>query len=563
MSVRTLALCLALAAPAAGQEFLYGLNVHGKLTVNGTVLDSLPTDFDPDTGQFDVQQWLALDVVGPDRHALRYDGRLHLNGKKTQQFAMGLDGTTLYGWRSLDATDNAVHLLRQDGLRVKDDASVVTYPRGNFFFSALLAQTVQDADTLYALRSDGSVYSGTSTNPVARFKAAVGGEPADGAEIETRWIDLSLDTVPTKLYALRADGRLWSVSLADVAAFIAAGSGDPPGGTQVGALPFPAADATFADLYHRVAYGDGTWRVLQATGAVYTSASVLDPLVDYAGDGFDAGAFLALATSGADAWALRADGFLFKNEAAGEEILDLAKSDYGGWIAGPPFTVGADVLAVGSEPPDLSSFKNPQPKAAPYKVTLRELVPASVPVLVADVEKLPADLVVTEDPDAPLPAGVTFEEADDGEGGLLRTLEWDGTAPAGTWPCRLIVDDGVTKPRKFTTTIKVKPADLDPLKNKPPVPAGIKQVLALVGHEVRIPILADDPDGDALEITVNEAKYPFTEEGAAFDTVTDVFTWTPTFDDIGVKSVKFFVSDLVKTKTRTVKVKVISPLIFE
>ena len=68
-------------------------------------------------------------------------------------------------------------------------------------------------------------------------------------------------------------------------------------------------------------------------------------------------------------------------------------------------------------------------------------------------------VVVTVNPDVPLPAGVTFQELDDGLGHLTRTLEWDGSGPVGTYVCKLIVDDGVTTPKKFATKIKVIAAD--------------------------------------------------------------------------------------------------------
>jgi len=550
MKIRILALLLALSAPATAQ-YLYALNIHGKLTINGTVLDSLPTEFDPDTGQFDTQLWAAFDVEGPDRHALRYDGRLQSNGKKAGDFPMAIDtGTgTLYGWSLIDATPNGVHMLRQEGLLMKGETAVVTYPYGGFFFTGLVVDTELVTDTVYALRSDGAVYSGTGTSPVARFKAALPEEPADGTEILTGWADLALDVTGGKLYALRRDGRLWSVSLADIAAFIGSGTGNPPGGTEVGKLPAPADEQDVIDFYVDLAFSGTTWRALQADGAVYTSASVLEPLVDYAGSGIGSEDFAAVLAVGADTWAVRDDGLVFKNTAANDAVLNLVGEDY---VA----------LGVGLEPPDLTSFKNPQPKASPYTVTLREGQPASVPVVVNDVEKLPADLVVTEDEKLPLPAGVTFQEVDDGNGGLIRTLEWDGSGLAGKYKSRLLVSDGVTKPVKFMTSIVVKPADLVPEKNKPPVPCKVKQVLGLIGYEVRLPLLADDLDGDPLSITVDEEKYPFTA-GATFDVKTGVFTWTPTNADIGVKSFKFFVSDGVKTKVRTVKIKVISPLIFE
>ncbi len=549
MILRTLALSLILAASSAAQPYFYALNTSGKLTVNGTVLDKLPSDFDPETGQFFTQVWFGLDVEGSDRHALRYDGRLHTNGKKAAEFFMGLDGTTLYGWRTLDATPNGVHLLRQDGLLVKDETSVVTYPKSSYFYTALIVHTLLDTDTVFALRTDGSVFSGTTTTAVAKFTAAVEGEPADGTALHTRWVDLALDlSLDAQLYALRADGRLWSVDLADIMGGDGIAEGSVPGGAEVAKLPFPLTPSD-DDYYVDMDYSGTTWRVLRINGEVYTSASVLEPLADYAGDGLTQNAFTTVLADDDDTYALRVDGAMFTNTTENDPLVNLTGD---GYVA----------LVLGTEAPDLTSFKNPQPKASPYTVTLREGVAASVPVLVSDVEKLSSDLVVTVNPDVPLPPGVMFQEVDDGNGGLLRTLEWDGSGLAGTYPCKLIVDDGVTKPRNFTSKIKVKPADINLEKNKVPSPAGIKQVTALVGYEVRIPILADDLDGDAVEVTVNEEKYPFTA-GATFDTMTDTFTWTPDLDDLGVKSVKFFFSDGIKTKSRTYKVKVISPLIFE
>ena len=388
---------------------------------------------------------------------------------------MGLDGNTLYGWRSLDATPNAVHLLRQDGLLVKGETSVVTYPKAGFFFTALVVQTVADVDTVFALRTDGSVFTGTSTTAVVKFTASM--DPDDGTAIQTRWIDLVLDDdeLDPKLYALRADGHVWSIDLSDIPGL---GDGGIPTGSEVASLPFPLTPSD-DDYYVDLDYSGTTWRALRINGEVYTSASVLEPLADYAGDGLGQNSFSAVLADGDDTFALRVDGAMFTNTTENDPLVNLTGD---GYVA----------LVLGTEPPDLSSFKNPRPKASPYTVILREGQPASVPVLVADVELLPSDLVVTVNPAVPLPPGVQYVEKDDGNGGLLRTLEWDGSGLKGAYKSKLIVDDGVTKPRKFTTNIKVKPADANLEKNKVPSPAGIKQVTALVGYEVRIPFLADD-----------------------------------------------------------------------
>lgn len=555
MLLRTLALLLALAASAAGQ-YLYALNQNGKLTVNGTVLDSLPTEFNEDTGTNSFERWLAFDVADDttngvsNRHALRFDGRLQTNGKKAAEFNMGLDGSTgfIYGWPLVDATPNAVHLLRQEGLLAKGDTEVVSYPFGDFFFTALVVRTVGPADTVFALRSDGAVFSGTGTQAVAKFQVTDNPEVPDGTTLLTTWFDMTLNATGTALYAMRVDGRLWSLDLDDIGTLAPAGDGELPGGTEVAALPAPSGPGDDPDLYVDLSWGGTTWRALQARGAVYTSASVLTPYAEYANSNGEL-AFVAVIGNASDTWALREDGALFKNTAENDVVLNLVGD---GYVA----------LAASLEPPDLTSFKNPQPTPSPYTVTLREGVPASVPVLVSDVEKLPAELTVTTDPDLPLPAGFQFQEVDDGNGGLIRTLEWDGTGLAGKYKARLLVSDGATKPKKFMTTVIVKAADIDPLKNKKPVPCKVKQVLAQAGYEVRVPILADDLDDDALTLSVDETKYPFTA-GAAFDALTGVFTWTPGTSDLGKKSFKVKVFDGTKTVTRTVKLKVISPLIFE
>jgi len=560
MKFHTLAIVLLLAGPVAAQEFLYGLNTHGKLTLNGTVLDALPTEFDGDTGVNSLEQWLGLDIVGPTAYALRLDGRIQKNGKKLYQFAAATDGLLIFVWRGLDATANQhVHALRQEGLLNTDGVDVVTYPRETFFFTQLVARDVSGDDTVYSLRNDGAIFTGVSTTPVAKFTAKEGTEPDDGDAVETSWIDVTIDTVAGTLLVLRADGELWSEELADIDAFAAGGGtlGEgtaPPGGVQLAELPFPATPAV-PDLYANLEVSTDGWRVLRTDGAMFTDASVLEPLVDYEGTGSAASNedFFGFLASGTDTFALRADGLVYKNEAADDPILNLVGDD------------GSIALAMGFEPPDLSNFENPQPKASPYTAKVLESEAVSVPIIVSDIEKLSDELLVELDPKAPLPTGATFVEGVDIDGHVTRTIEWDGTQPAGTYPCKLTVDDDddpETTPKKFTTKIKVLAPDIDPEKNKAPAPSKVKKVQALVDHEVVIPILTEDIDGDVVTVSVNTEKKPYSL-GATFDDVTNTFSWTPTFEDIGSYSAKFQVTDGIKTKTLTIKIKVVSSLIFE
>jgi len=148
---------------------------------------------------------------------------------------------------------------------------------------------------------------------------------------------------------------------------------------------------------------------------------VLDPLADDAGNGLGDKSFSAVLADDDDTCALRVDGAMFTNTAEDDPLVNPTGDGFARFVA----------LVLGKVAPDLASFKNPQPKASPYTVKLREGQPASVPVLVSDVEKLPSELVVTVNPDVPLPPGVLFVEKDDGRGGLLRTLDWDGLGPKG------------------------------------------------------------------------------------------------------------------------------------
>jgi hypothetical protein len=89
----------------------------------------------------------------------------------------------------------------------------------------------------------------------------------------------------------------------------------------------------------------------------------------------------------------------------------------------------------------------------------------------------------------------------------------------------------------------------------------ISTVWALVDHELSLPILATDRDGDPLTITP-EDKGPF-ELGATFDTATNTMHWTPDCLDGGRRTAVFRVSDGAKTKKIKVRIDVLFPLFWE
>ena len=544
MTLRPLALVLLLAA-AGRAQFVYGLNIQGKLTLNGTVLDSLPSGFDPSTNANPTERWWDLEVVGADRYALRLDGRVQKNGAKLFQLPMATNGAE---WIDLDATANGVHMLRQDGERALAGTAVVTYPFDQSIFTALAVQVVGSTDTAFAMRGDGTIFSGTSTTAVGKFTASGLSDPPDGTTATTFWTDLAVDADNAQLLGIRTDGHVFKIAIADLGSTLT--DTGPTAGVPEATLPPPTSTSDSSHFYSRIAVTGGSWRVLRFNGEVYSPASVVTPLVDYDGTGTTtADFFVALAYDGTDLFGLRSDGKVYENLDTSNTLFNLVGDNY-------------RMVALGTQPPDLSHFKNPPPKASPYTVTVVENAAVSVPVIVSDIEKLSDNLVVTTNPDKPLPAGATFSEIDDGFGHLTRTIEWDGTQPIGTYKCPLMVSDGVSKPHKFIETIKVVAADTDPLKNKPPKVAKVKPVQALVGHEIRIPILATDLDGDALTFSVNDAKSPFTL-GATFDTLTNEIVWTPTFDDIGTVHPKVLVSDGIKTSSVSVTVKVVNSLVFE
>jgi hypothetical protein len=544
-----LALLLAAAAPA---QFIYGLNIHGKLTLNGTVLDSLPSAFDASTGGGQLEQWRDLAIHGPDRIALRLDGRVQKNGTKLFELPVAIGSSAIFAWVSLSVDPNGgVHMLRQDGERALDGVATVIYPLGNSFFTRL---AVDDSGTPYAIRADGQAFKGTSTAVAGTYTASITGEPPDGTTVTTLWVDLAVDQLNGELVALRADGRLFQISLGSLGTTgLTDGTQGPPAAVQLAVLPFPVTP-TQGDLYTRLVFANGEWRALRADGEVFSQASLVTPQVDYDGDGLSGDKlFAAMVFDGTDMHAVRGDGAVFENLSGSNPLFNLIGTDY-------------RALALGTEPPDLSKFKNPPPKASTYKLQVLEGQAASLPVLVSDIEKLADNLTVTENPDKPLPLGATFLEVDDGLGHKTRTIEWDGTQPVGTYKCPLMVTDDAPghKPVKFIETIKVVALDSNPLnKNKAPKALKPKTVQALVDHEVRIPVFGIDLDGDALSFSVNPEKEPYKTLGATFDTDTNEFVWTPTFDDIGTIHPKISLTDGTHTVSFTLSIKVVNSLIFE
>lgn len=524
-----LPLALALGGPAVAGTAIYGLNESGALTVNGTLLDQLPTRFDGRSRAFAHQRWWELAVDGADRYALRRDGLVYRNGEEFDELpSSALDEGTW--WNAICMAPGVLYALRADGTLYANGDELVDHPAAGFSFERLAC----DASHVYALRSDGAVFEDDDSTPRFRFVGGPGlGGAADGASTPTSWSSLALDPVTGDLYALRFDGELFLGELP---------SGDEEG-ERVASLPFPSSDAATEDLYVDLEIGsDGVWRALRVNGRLYAAPGGSTPAVVYPTNDTNsrvADLYLDLAVQGTDFWAMRFDGRLFRG-SDDELQLDLVRDRY-------------RRIAIGSVAPDLTYFVNPRPEAASYTVVAVEGETIEIPVLVSDIELPPFDLLVTP---LLLPTGMSFDPGS-------RTLDWPAPGPVGNAVAVMQVEDGVNPPRVFRTRIKVVAADTDPARNQKPSVAKISKARALVGVPFTLPIVAVDRDGDALTLSADTSRGPFTSGSpASFDPGTGVLSWTPDFADIGVTTARFLVSDGSSTRALNVRILVVSPLIF-
>ena len=141
------------------------------------------------------------------------------------------------------------------------------------------------------------------------------------------------------------------------------------------------------------------------------------------------------------------------------------------------------------------------------------------------------------------------------------TTRGSSPVPVGKYKFVVTASDGVAAPVTFHHSLKVLAPDTNVLKNTAPIASKITPVQALAGYPISFPILAIDRDGDALTISADTTKAPFTA-GASFDALTHTFAWTPGAGDIGKVVAHFTVSDGLNTVKRAGTIKVVSPSIF-
>ena len=523
-------IAVALPSAAGTQEpFLYGLNLTGRLTVNGTTLENLPSDFDDDTNDEFWEAYQALAVDGADRWALRRNGALFKNGVRVKNLKWGGDFDD--DWVGLAAGGGSSFALRRDGRIAVDDSIEANLPKGDYFFHQILWR---DGVT-YSLRSNGNVYENGDDTPLIKFRGRRGvyGEK-DGDEVDTVWIALVADPASDYLYALRSDGTVMRADPAFVPE-----PGEENFGVDVATLPFADAPLRRNDFYVDLAITDsGDWKVLRANGKVFDALHTRTELVNLPGNGGERDTlYTDIATLGEDFWSIRGDGRVYRNTDT-EEILNLPADDY-------------VELEIGTEPPDLSNIKNAKPVTAVYKTKTIVGTPLAIPVLATDTDKRSEDLIV-ELVEAP-PGAVWDAET--------RTLSWDSPGPAGSYDFVVTVDDGVAKPVKVKHKLKLLEPDAKPEKNKPPLVSKVSKVQALIGAPLALPLVFDDPDGDELSVRIDTLTYPF-NQGAVFDPSSSTFLWTPRLEDQGKVQIPFEVSDGTKTKTLKLKLEVVGALTF-
>ncbi len=520
-------------------HYVYGQNAEGKLSVNGTVLDDLPGDFQ--VTEFGIyypdEAWSAIALDGQRRYSLRRDGVVRNDGSKLHE--LPYDAKLTSYWVSLAVSGGVTWSLRQDGLVCEGADTLVKLPTDLFLFRGIVAS----AGHVWSLRSDGSIFRDDDVTPLYQLRGGPGRATLfpDGVAFDTEWVAMVLDPTEPYVYAIRVDGIVRRADVSDPAPI-------RPEGEGVAALPFyfdvDADDDGYYDVYPLLddAYLDiefkdkGVWLAIAGDGRVYSSKNTTSPVIDFPGDAFDLDdAFTDLATSGNAFWAVRSDGFAYRGDVDAPRVT-LPPGHYGR-------------IAASSSPPTLGDADEHPPKCLVYTTRTVVGTPLDVPVVANDIETPSEDLVVTPTslPSDSSGSSATWDSA-------ARVMRWHSPQVPGTYKFEFKVDDGSSISR-FKFTLKVFAADTDPAKDEPPTVPALQGARPIIGEPFSFTVITDDEDGDPVAVSVNTSNYPF-DSGATFDPVTRRFAWTPATADQGNRTVKFKVQSGTKEKTLTVKLSV-------
>ena len=156
--------------------------------------------------------------------------------------------------------------------------------------------------------------------------------------------------------------------------------------------------------------------------------------------------------------------------------------------------------------------------------------------------------VNAEDPDSnPLTYSATGVPGSADFDPLTREFTWTPVyGESGTYDVTFNVSDGDLSDSE-TITISVG------LVNRAPELGSIGDKTISEGSELNFTISANDPDGNALEYTTSTLP-----DGASFDAVSHVFTWTPDYEQEGSYSIDFSVSDGSLADSETISIEVLN-----
>ena len=367
---------------------LYALNKNGTLTLNATLLDSLPGS-----------KWVSLVVDGSDRYALRDDGLVFKNGVKLYKLVCkspGGDDVNEGDWVGITFSNGSLWALSEFGYMAQDGTCVVQLDVGDFEMSTIWS----GSSGIYSMRTDGTVYHDTTITPAYIWDAGPGVDgDAEGAVANTEWLAGTVGP-DGKAYALRRDGKIIRGDL-----FV--GRRPPRPARSSPRCPSSRLPRT---VYSDMAFTeDGFWNVLRLDGEVYKDPNSITPLIEFNDSGANFVDLLPLpaskssGTTDASFFALRSDGDLFR-ETGTASVFDLMKSGYG-------------ELALSLDPPNLDNIKNSLPVVTKYTVQATTGEAVSFPILATDTDLASDSLVVTLD-ETTLPEGAVYDD-------VARTVSWD------------------------------------------------------------------------------------------------------------------------------------------
>jgi hypothetical protein len=197
---------------------------------------------------------------------------------------------------------------------------------------------------------------------------------------------------------------------------------------------------------------------------------------------------------------------------------------------------GADrtLLFAAYKAGDFDAFCPPEANSPPFFEPVGDLMMTEDGLLTLDVfaSDPDGDFLILEA--ANLPMGAVFEDWGMGEGRLVWMPTFD---QAGNYLVTFIATDSGSPPMTAMEEITITVGNF----NRPPILTSIGAQTIAVGATLRIPLLAEDPDGDGLEF--GSAGLPVGASLTDFGGGAGEVVWTPSLGDVGSVTVTVTVTD--------------------